>query len=83
MTDNVITAQCFLFYVAGFETSSMTISLALYELAANTGVQMKLRREIDEHLQKNNNEVTYEMVKKMPYLNQVVSGNESASIIFF
>jgi cytochrome P450 family 6 len=43
-------AQAFVFYVAGFETSSTVISYCLYELAKNTEVQRKLQQEIDEHL---------------------------------
>uniref|UniRef100_A0AAT9UTR7 Cytochrome P450 6PW2 n=1 Tax=Maconellicoccus hirsutus TaxID=177089 RepID=A0AAT9UTR7_MACHI len=73
MTNELLTAQCFLFFVAGFDTSSMAISGALYELSANAKIQKKLRDEIDEYLDKYENTVCYEMIKEMPYLNQVVS----------
>ncbi|XP_065206672.1 uncharacterized protein LOC135836028 [Planococcus citri] len=73
MTDELMTAQCFLFFVAGFDTSSSALSGALYELAANLSIQRKLQDEIDEYLRKNDDKISYEMVKSMPYLNQIVS----------
>lgn len=69
-----MTAQCFLFFVAGFDTSSTVLSCALHEVAANPEVLKKLQKEIEVHLKKYNGQVTYEMMKSMPYLHQVVSG---------
>ena len=74
MTDELITANCFLFFLAGYETTSRSISLALYELAANTKLQDKLKNEINDYWQKYDGNITYEMVNSMPYLNQVVLG---------
>ncbi|KAH8275378.1 hypothetical protein KR026_006051, partial [Drosophila bipectinata] len=72
LTFNELLAQAFIFFVAGFETSSTTMGFALYELAQNQDVQDKLRKEIKDVLAKNNNEVTYEGIKEMKYLEQVV-----------
>ncbi|KAH8252938.1 hypothetical protein KR032_002759, partial [Drosophila birchii] len=69
---NELLAQAFLFFVAGFETSSTTMGFALYELARAQDVQDKLRAEINSVLAKHNNEFTYEGVKEMKYLEQVV-----------
>lgn len=74
MTNELMTAQAFVFFLAGFETSSSTISHALYELALSPDVQNKLRKEITEELQKNNGELTYDGVKSMKYLNKVFLG---------
>ncbi|XP_065202849.1 probable cytochrome P450 6a13 [Planococcus citri] len=73
MNDELMAAQCFLFFVAGFDTSNLVLSGALFELALQADIQKKLQDEIDEYLQKYDDKITYEMVKSMPYLNQVVS----------
>ncbi|XP_061401510.1 probable cytochrome P450 6a21 [Musca vetustissima] len=67
-----ITANAFLFFVAGFETSSTTLSFALYELAKNQRVQDKLRQEICDTLEKYQGEITYEATQEMKYLEQVI-----------
>ncbi|XP_020281147.1 probable cytochrome P450 6a14 [Pseudomyrmex gracilis] len=65
-------AQAFVFFIAGFETSSTTATFCLYELAVNQDVQNKLRQEIDEVLKKDG-EVTYNSVNDMTYLHKVVT----------
>ncbi|XP_070851277.1 probable cytochrome P450 6a23 [Drosophila suzukii] len=72
LTFNELLAQAFIFFVAGFETSSTTMGFALYELARNQDVQDRLREEITNVLGKHNNEFTYEGIKEMKYLEQVV-----------
>ncbi|XP_078037570.1 cytochrome P450 6A1-like [Augochlora pura] len=71
LTDSLLTAQAFVFFIAGFETSSSTISNALYELALNQDIQDKLREEINEHHEINNGEWHYENIKAMPILDGV------------
>ncbi|XP_065080034.1 probable cytochrome P450 6a14 [Ochlerotatus camptorhynchus] len=73
ITLNEIAAQCFVFFTAGFETSSTTINFCLYELAANPDVQERLRQEIEESIAKDGGEVTYETLHSMDYLDRVVS----------
>nr|QTC11278.1 cytochrome P450 6PX1 [Phenacoccus solenopsis] len=73
LTDGLLTAQCFVFFVAGYETSSGTLTFALYELAKNQDIQTKLRQEIDTVLEESNNEFTYEAIQKMTYLDQVIN----------
>ncbi|CAL1677690.1 unnamed protein product [Lasius platythorax] len=71
LTDTLIAAQAFVFFAAGFETSSTTISNGLYELAINQEVQDKLREEINEEYIRHNGNFTYENIKKMNYLDKV------------
>ncbi|XP_015434757.1 PREDICTED: probable cytochrome P450 6a14 [Dufourea novaeangliae] len=71
LTDELLTAQAFVFFVAGFETSSSTISHSLYELALNTDIQDKLRKEIRENFAQHGETLTYERVKQMKYLDSV------------
>ncbi|XP_026741279.1 cytochrome P450 6B6-like [Trichoplusia ni] len=71
ITDDVIAAQAFVFYVAGYETSATTASYMLYQLALNQDVQDKLIAEIDAVTEANNGEITYESLKEMKYMHKV------------
>ncbi|XP_011253334.1 cytochrome P450 6A1 isoform X1 [Camponotus floridanus] len=71
LTENLIAAQAFVFFAAGFETSSTAMSNALYELALNQEIQKKLREEINEECIRHNGNFKYENVKKMNYLDKV------------
>lgn len=66
-------AQAFVFFVAGFETSSSTTTYCLHELAQNLEIQEKLRKEINDTLG-DRTMLTYEDVHAMSYLDKVVSG---------
>lgn len=70
-----LAAQCFMFFLAGFETSTTALSYALYELSINQELQDKTRDEIEKVLQKYNGEITYEAIMNMDYCGQVI--NES------
>jgi len=74
LTLNECLAQAFLFFFAGSDTSSTTISFGLTELAFHQDVQDKLRAEILEMTKDTNGEISYEALHEMTYLNQVVNG---------
>ncbi|KAG5863356.1 hypothetical protein JTB14_030298 [Gonioctena quinquepunctata] len=69
---NEIVAQCFVFFVAGFETSSTTMTFALYELATHSDIQEKVREEIKTVLEKHNDQITYDTLNELNYLGQVI-----------
>ncbi|XP_017757759.1 PREDICTED: probable cytochrome P450 6a14 [Eufriesea mexicana] len=71
LTDTVLAAQAFVFFAAGFETTSSTISHALYELAQHHDMQDKLREEIKSAYEKHGKNLTYEVIKEMKYLDKV------------
>lgn len=62
------------FFADGYETSSLSLSFTLYELAANPHIQTKLRGEIDEMLAKNNGTFDYETLHSIEYLDNVLMG---------
>lgn len=68
-------AQSFVFFFAGFETSSTTMTFALFELAQHPDIQEKTREELTTVLEKYNNHVCYDSVKEMVYMQQVIDGN--------
>jgi len=71
---NSLAAQCFVFFVAGYETSSTTMTFCLYELSLHQDIQDRVRKEIDVVLQKHEGKLTYEGIQEMEYLDKVVSG---------
>ena len=73
-TDSLLTSQALIFFLAGFETSSTTMSNALYELALNQHTQDKLREEIRGVYEKDG-KLTYDNIKNMKYLDKVVKGD--------
>lgn len=74
LTIEEITAQCYLFFLAGFETTSSTLVFALHELAENKDIQDKTREEINKVLSKYDGKITYDSLKEMKYLEQVFDG---------
>ncbi|KRT80270.1 cytochrome P450 [Oryctes borbonicus] len=73
LTFREIAAQAFVFFLAGFETSSTLMSFALFELSQNEDVQDRLRNEIRKTLERNNGELTYEAIWEMNYLDMVIN----------
>lgn len=74
LTKQELVSQSFIFFNAGFETSSTTISFAMNELVANQDVQENLRTEINSILEKHEGAITYESISEMKYLEQVIYG---------
>ncbi|KFB36101.1 AGAP002867-PA-like protein [Anopheles sinensis] len=73
MTQNELAAQVFIFFLAGFETSSTTMNFCLYELAKNPDIQDRLREEINRAIEDNGGEVSYDVVMGIHYLDNVIN----------
>lgn len=69
-----IAAQAFVFFLAGFETSSTTMSYALYELSQNMDIQRRAREEIVTVLARHGGQLTYEAIMEMHYIEQILNG---------
>jgi cytochrome P450 family 6 len=78
---NSLAAQAFVFFLAGFETSSTTMTFCLYELSVNPDIQERLRTEIDTVLEKHDGKLSYDAVQEMTYLDKVVSGKARHSFL--
>nr|ARO50431.1 cytochrome P450 [Chironomus tentans] len=69
-----LVAQCFIFFLAGFDTVATAMTFMAYELVANQDIQQKLYEEIaqvEEELE--GGMLTYERIQSMKYMDQVVS----------
>ncbi|KZC12361.1 putative cytochrome P450 6a14 [Dufourea novaeangliae] len=71
LTDSLLASQVYVFFIAGYETSSSTMSHSLYELAINTDMQDKLRKEIRENYAQHGETLTFAQVNEMKYLDLV------------
>nr|AAO62001.1 cytochrome P450 CYPm3r5 [Anopheles gambiae] len=72
LSGDEIAAQAFIFFTAGFETSSSAMTYTLYELALNQEAQRKARECVLEALAKHDGVVSYESSKNMLYLDQCI-----------
>ncbi|XP_037037112.1 probable cytochrome P450 9f2 [Bradysia coprophila] len=73
-TDDEIVAQCFGFFLAAFDTSSIVLSFVAYELSVNQNVQQKLYDEIEEMQQSlSGKQLAFENIQGMKYMDQVIS----------
>nr|ULR85483.1 cytochrome P450 [Spodoptera frugiperda] len=69
--DSLIAAQVFVFFAAGFETSSSATSFTLHQLAYHQDVQKKAQEEIDRVLAKHDGKLSYDAIREMHYLENV------------
>lgn len=72
--DDELVAQCFLFFVAGFDTSSTLLSFVAHELAVNPDIQDRLYEEVRE-VEKSlgGKPLSYDVLQKMKYVDMVIS----------
>ncbi|CAL1689864.1 unnamed protein product [Lasius platythorax] len=68
-----MTAQAFIFLVAGFDSTSTAMCFLTHEVGINFDIQNKLRAEIDDILTQTNGKPTYEAISQMKYLDAVVN----------
>lgn len=71
---NEIAAHAFVFFIAGFETSSTTMSYCLYELSLNMALQAEARHEIETVLNRHDGKFTYEAMMDMHLIDRIILG---------
>ena len=72
LTDDEIIAQSFVFLVAGYESSSTTLSFTCYHLAVYPEVQKRLYEEVMKFCPEGTMP-DYDTVQHLEYLDQVIS----------
>lgn len=60
------------YFFDAYETAATVASFACYRLSCNPDVQDKVHQVVEETLEKYNGELTYEALKDMTYLDQVI-----------
>lgn len=65
-------SHLFLFYLAGFETSSSAAAYCLWELSRNPDKMAKLQQEIDINIATAHGQITYDGIREMKYLDMCV-----------
>ena len=68
-----MTAQAFVFFFGGFDTSSQLMCFVAHMIACNKDIHRRVQEEVDEVLQATNGEPTYEAVNGMQYLEAVMN----------
>ncbi|XP_069354229.1 cytochrome P450 6B5-like [Maniola hyperantus] len=72
-TDELLAAQAFFFLIAGVEPTASAMFATLMEVGKHPEVQDRLQKEIDETFDKHDNEISYDVVANMEYLDMVMS----------
>ncbi|KAJ1520474.1 hypothetical protein ONE63_003600 [Megalurothrips usitatus] len=70
--EDILPAQAFVFFLAGFETSSSTLANCLTELSQHPEVQERLREEVDRVLAAHDGKLSYDVMHEMTYMEQVL-----------
>ncbi|VDK49913.1 unnamed protein product [Anisakis simplex] len=65
-----VVMQCFVFLLAGFDTTANSLAYASFCIAKNQEVRKRIQQEIDEVCV--DEEISYEQIQKMRYLDMVV-----------
>lgn len=58
----------------GYDTTATTLTYCLYELSLNIELQEKARQSVTAALKKHKNELNYNSIGEMEYLEQCVKG---------
>ncbi|XP_014605376.1 PREDICTED: cytochrome P450 6a2-like [Polistes canadensis] len=80
--EDTLASQSLSFFVDGYESSAGTLSFVCFELSIHCDIQEKLRNQINDVLAKHGGEITYDSLKEMTYLDQVISESQRLNSLF-
>uniref|UniRef100_A0A1A9V3D3 Cytochrome P450 n=1 Tax=Glossina austeni TaxID=7395 RepID=A0A1A9V3D3_GLOAU len=69
---DLLVAQAAIFFLAGFESTSTTMSFALYELAKHPEMQERLRKEICDTLNESRGEISQQIIESLEYMQMII-----------
>ncbi|CAH1392175.1 unnamed protein product [Nezara viridula] len=72
ITDRLLMAQSFVFFVAGFETTSRTLHYLIYQLAQHPEIQERARQEVLAVKEKHG-QFSYDALKDLKFLDNCIS----------
>ncbi|CAG2183082.1 unnamed protein product, partial [Oppiella nova] len=72
LTEDEILAQCYIFFIAGYETTATTLSFCAYELALNPELQDRLYEETKEAFNEKG-EMDYSVLSRLPFIDALLS----------
>ncbi|XP_042902355.1 cytochrome P450 3A11-like isoform X2 [Parasteatoda tepidariorum] len=73
ISKNELVAQSLVFFLAGYHSTTTTLSLATYLLALNSDVQERAYHEIKDALKETKGELTYESIHKIKIIDDIIS----------
>ena len=76
-------AQAHVFFVAGYESNSTTMSFCMYELAKAPQIQQKAYEEIVSVLERHNGQLTYDALAEMKYAENCIEGTSRHCCQFY
>ncbi|KAJ8727636.1 hypothetical protein PYW07_001755 [Mythimna separata] len=72
-TTGLLSAQALFFFTAGVEPCANAIFSTLVLLCRHPKILEKVHQEIDEHFEKHKNNITYDVICEMEYVDKVLS----------
>ncbi|CAG2174824.1 unnamed protein product, partial [Oppiella nova] len=82
LTEEEIVAQGFLFMTTGFAGTALALAYTAYEFALNPDCQRRLRDEITVAISATTDEIAYDVLARLPYLDAVVSETMRKHVTF-
>ncbi|KAK9685117.1 Cytochrome P450 [Popillia japonica] len=74
LTMNEASAQAFIFFLAGFETTSTSLGFTMLELAIHQDIQEKARGEVVKALEKFDGKISHDAILDLPYVEMIILG---------
>ncbi|XP_031357599.1 probable cytochrome P450 6a21 isoform X1 [Photinus pyralis] len=71
-SEDQLVSHAFTFFLDGTETTAITFSCTLLELAKNPAVQEQVKREMERSLKRHSNEITYDALQELDYTESVI-----------